>query len=420
MPVSKQFGRYRIVKHLATGGMAKVLLATATGIEGFARHVVIKQIDPQYSQTPTFVQMFLDEARLAASLHHHNIIQVHDIGKEGSTYFFAMEYVHGEDLRNLLIANKTRKEQTPLEHAIAIITAAASALHYAHDHCGPDRKPLNLVHRDVSPSNILIGFDGNVKVVDFGIAKTALASTETRAGDIKGKLTHMSPEQCLGKAIDRRSDVFALGIVLHELITVRRLFRGESDYERMKGVIEDTIPPPSKYRPDLPAELDWIILKALERDPAHRYQTADELRVALERFAINHNLRCSTSALADYMKQLFGERPEPWLVDDNPPEVAADPITMSVPASMQPITQGFPVIEMVPAAPAERPAVDDEPVSKTPMAWAAVLPPPVARNWRQPLLRARRSARDDGHGADAVVEQHRGGSGRVGERSGFA
>jgi serine/threonine protein kinase len=383
MSASKQFGRYQIVKHLATGGMAEVFLATATGIEGFSRHVVLKQIDPLHSQSPTFVKMFLDEARLAASLHHHNIIQVHDIGREGDTYFFAMEYVHGEDLRSVLTTTNARKEKTPLEHVITIVTAAASALHYAHDHCGPDRKPLNLVHRDVSPSNVLIGFDGNVKVVDFGIAKSAMGTNETRVGDIKGKFSHMSPEQCLGKSLDRRSDVFALGIVLYELLAVRRLFRGDSDFAKMKATIEGTIYPPSKHRPGLPPELDAIVMKALARDPAERYQTADELRVALERFAIMNNLRSSTTALGDYMKQLFGERPEPWLVDDAPPTATVEAGGKSL--RHKAITTGYADIAIVAES---SPPRQDPSVSKTPMAWAPVQEQPVivTRKRRLPLL----------------------------------
>ncbi len=425
MSASKQFGRYQIVKHLATGGMAEVLLATATGIEGFERHVVIKQIDPHFSKNPMFVQMFLDEARLAASLHHHNIVQVHDIGKEGDTFFFAMEYIHGEDLRKVLSKISARKEKTPLEHAITIITAAASALHYAHEHRGPDRKPLNVVHRDVSPSNILIGFDGNVKVVDFGIAKTAMATTETRAGDIKGKFSHMSPEQCLGKTVDRRSDVFALGIVLFELVTVRGLFRGDSDFAKMKAIVEGTTQRPSKYRPDLPPELDEIILKALARDPANRYQTADELRVALERFAIMNNLRSSTTALADYVNQLFGKRPEPWLASgwlpiipvqapvalpvevpvevpvvvpvEVPVEVAVEvpvvvPVVVPVEVAVEkrrqkPISEGYADIIVVAGSSQER---SDPSGSKTSMAWSPVQAPPATApsKWRLPLLAA--------------------------------
>src|ERR1043165_3918701 len=168
--------------------MAEVLLARATGIEGFTRHVVIKRIRPMQAKDPAFVTMFLNEARLAAQLHHHNIVQVHDIGQEGNEYFFAMEYVHGEDLRRLLTHLARHKQKVPLEHVVTIIGAAAVALHHAHEQVGTDRKPLNIVHRDVTPANILVGYDGHVKVVDFGIAKAAIKTTEvTQAGAMKGK-----------------------------------------------------------------------------------------------------------------------------------------------------------------------------------------------------------------------------------------
>lgn len=314
-----QLGRYRILKHLATGGMAEVFLATSTGIEGFQRHVVIKRIHTAQAKNDQFVQMFLDEARLAAALHHHNIVQVHDIGHENDEYFYAMEYVHGEDLRALLRQVAQRKEKVPFEHVISIVIGAAAGLHYAHEHRGPDKKPLGIVHRDVSPSNVIVDFDGNVKVVDFGIAKAAHRSTETKSGVLKGKVAYMSPEQCRGKGVDRRSDVYALGIVLYELTTARRLFKGDNDFMTMSAIVAGKIPPPSSRRPDLPPELEGIIMAALAKDPAERYQSAHELRLALEQFAAAAGLRTSSTALASYMKQLFGEKPEPWLVDEYVP-----------------------------------------------------------------------------------------------------
>ena len=316
-----KLGRYEVIKHLANGGMAQVLLARVSGIEGFERYVVVKRIHSDRANDPAFVKMFLDEARLAAALHHTNIVQVHDIGQEQGEYFFAMDYIHGEDLRKLLRALNQKQQVTPLEHVVSIVTAAASALHYAHEQRGSDRKPLGLVHRDVTPANILIGYDGNVKVVDFGIAKAALRSTETKTGTLKGKVAYMAPEQCVGKPVDRRSDIFALGIVLWELTTVRRLFKGDNDFLVMNGIVQGNIPPPSKYRPDVPPGLEAIILKALSQKPENRFQTADELRIALDRFASQQRLHCSVSGLAAYMKEHFGERLEPWLVDEDEPEI---------------------------------------------------------------------------------------------------
>jgi len=310
-------GRYQLVRHLATGGMADVLIARATGIEGFERHVVLKRIRAEQARDKRFVEMFLDEARLAASLHHMNIGQVHDIGTDDGEYFFAMEYIHGEDLRRILQYAAERDKTIPIDHIVTIVASCAAALHYAHEHRGPDRKPLGLVHRDVSPANILIGYDGNVKVVDFGIAKATQRTTETHSGLLKGKVAYMSPEQCLGTPVDRRSDIFCLGIVLYELITIRRLFKGANDFVTMSAITHGEIPRPSAYRPDLHPQLEAIILKALAANPDDRYQTADQMRAALEHYAAHAGLRTSTTGLADYMRTTFGNRPEPWAADDD-------------------------------------------------------------------------------------------------------
>ena len=314
-------GRYEVVKHLAQGGMAEVFLARATGIEGFERHVVIKRIREEQAHDKMHVQMFLDEARLAASLHHQNIVQVHDIGEEQGEYFFVMEYVHGEDVRKLLTEVSSRAERVPLEHVITIVTAAAAGLHHAHEQCGPNRAPLGIVHRDVSPANILVGYDGGVKVADFGVAKAAHRTFETESGARKGKVAYMSPEQCIGVAVDRRSDVFALGIVLYESLTVRRLFKDDNDFLTMTAIVQGKIPPPSTVWPEIPPELEAIVMKALASSPDDRYATADHMRLALEEFAAGIGLRTSTTTLADYMKTQFGRRVEPWLVEDDEPEM---------------------------------------------------------------------------------------------------
>lgn len=311
-------GRYQVLRPLAKGGMAEVLLARSIGIKGFERFVVLKRILVQ-NENEHSVDMFLDEARLVAGLHHRNIVQVHDIGEEEGKYFFAMEYVHGEDVRALLRAVKDKKQQIPFDRVLTIVTAAATGLHYAHEQRGPDGKPLGIVHRDISPGNILIGFDGGVKVVDFGIAKTESQTENTHAGEMKGKIGYMSPEQCRGQEIDRRTDVFMLGIVLYELCTVRRLFKGETKFDTMSAIVEGAVPPPSKFRKDLPEELEKIILKALAVDPGDRYQTADDLRMVLEAFALRSQLQISSTRLSDFMKDLFGERPLPWLVEELPP-----------------------------------------------------------------------------------------------------
>jgi serine/threonine protein kinase len=307
-------GRYQILKPLAKGGMAEVFLARTIGLKGFERHIVLKFIRVEHNANPQTIEMLLDEARLVASLHHRNIVQVHDVGMDGGQYFFAMEYVHGEDGRALLRKVKDKKEQIPFQHILTAITAAAAGLHYAHEMRGPDRKPLGIVHRDISPGNILFGFD------DFGIAKTDKQEESTRAGELKGKVGYMSPEQCKALPLDRRTDVYMLGIVLYELCTVRRLFKGDNRFETMQQIVEGNIAPPSRYRKDLPYELEQIIMKALATDQNDRYQTADDLRLVLEAFATRSNLQISPSKLSDYLKDLFGERPEPWLVGEPPPD----------------------------------------------------------------------------------------------------
>ena len=321
VPAGTRLGRYEVVRHLADGGMAELLLARTTGVEGFERHVVIKRIHSDQAHDGNYVRMFLDEARLAAMLHHHNIVQVHDVGQENGEYFFAMEYVHGEDLRKLLTHLKRNGVRPTLAQVLTIGIPVADALHYAHEMRGPDRMPLGIVHRDVSPANIIVGYDGNVKVVDFGIAKAALRSTETHSGSLKGKVAYMAPEQCLGAEMDRRSDIFSLGIVLWELVTVRRLFKGKSDYVTMSAIVAGKIPRPSKYRPDIPEELEAIIMKALSVSPADRFQTAAELRRALDAFGERSAIRTSTTALADFVKDQLGFRNEPWLDDDSIVEI---------------------------------------------------------------------------------------------------
>jgi serine/threonine protein kinase len=350
-------GRYQVLRPLAKGGMAEVLLARSIGIKGFERFVVLKRILLQHENEHS-VEMFLDEARLVAGLHHRNIVQVHDIGEEEGKYFFAMEYVHGEDVRALLRAAKDKKQQIPIEHVLAIVTAAATGLHYAHEQKGPDKKPLGIVHRDISPGNILIGFDGSVKVVDFGIAKTETQQENTQAGEMKGKIGYMSPEQCQAKDIDRRTDVFMLGIVLFELCTVRRLFKGETKFDTMQAIVKGDVPPPTKFRKDLPEELEKIILKALAPDPSDRYQTADDLRLVLEAFAMRNQMTISSTRLSDYMKDLFGERPLPWLVEELPPMPDLQMIRAR---------ESQPVI-----ARQSSPKLDAEaPSESTPMAWSS-------------------------------------------------
>jgi serine/threonine protein kinase len=304
--------QYQILGHLASGGMAELYLARAVGIAGFERYVVLKRIMAEHSRNHRFVTMFLDEARLAAQLHHPNIAQVYDIGRVSDSYFFTLEYVHGENCRDLLQRVAALKRQIPIEQTLTIIAGAAAGLHYAHEKRGIDRRPLGIVHRDVSPSNLMVSYEGAIKLVDFGIAKAAHRMTETRSGAVKGKVAYMSPEQCTGAQLDRRSDIFSLGIVLYEMATMTRLFKFQTDFETMTNIVNNPVPPPTSRRPELSRDLEAIILRCLAKKPDDRFQSAEELLEAIEDLAARERLSLSAMSLGRYIRELFGERPEPW------------------------------------------------------------------------------------------------------------
>ncbi|HUS27961.1 MAG TPA: serine/threonine-protein kinase, partial [Kofleriaceae bacterium] len=252
LPSGTMLGKYEILKKLATGGMAEIYLARVRGNAGFEKLVVIKRILPTVADDPTFVRMFLDEARLAATLHHPNIADVYEVGEHEGAPFFAMEFVHGQDVRAIRQGARKTKERVPLAIALAIIHGGASALDYAHDRTGSDGKPLNLVHRDVSSSNILVSYEGAIKLIDFGIARATSRTHQTQVGTLKGKIPYMSPEQCRGLPLDRRSDLFSLGVVMYELTVGRRPFRGETDFGIMEQIVHGEAPAPSTLVDDYP------------------------------------------------------------------------------------------------------------------------------------------------------------------------
>ncbi len=302
--------RYQVLGTIARGGMAEIQLARAFGIEGFETLMAIKRILPHLSSNHEFVQMFLDEGRIAATLHHPHIVQVHGIGAEAGDYFLTMEFLHGEDVRHIVKATLERGLSLPLEHALSITLGVASALHYAHEKVGLGGTAQGLIHRDVSPQNVIVTYDGGVKLVDFGIAKAASRITETREGTLKGKVPYMSPEQCLEKPLDRRSDVFSLTVMLWELLCGRRLFTGASEFEVLKEIVERDAPLPSQVWPACPTELDRIVARGLCRDPDERYPTARALQSDLEAFARDQRLPVSSIGLATYMADLFSDKLE--------------------------------------------------------------------------------------------------------------
>jgi serine/threonine protein kinase len=292
--------------------MAEIYLARASGIQGFQKYVVLKRILPQFAENHELIRMFLQEARLAAILDHANIAQVHDIGEEGGTFFFTMEYLHGEDVRWMARRLRERDAVIPLEHAVHILIDAAAGVHFAHEKKGPDERPLGIVHRDLSPSNIVVTYAGGVKVVDFGVAKIATDPELSGRYSLKGKLAYMSPEQVTQGTVDRRSDVFSLGIVLYEMTTAKRLFKAANEIETMRLALEANVAKPSTIIPDYPPELERIVMRALERSPDRRYQTARELQMDLEAFARDQKLQISSAALAEWMEGSFGPKREIW------------------------------------------------------------------------------------------------------------
>lgn len=292
--------------------MAEVHLARATGFEGFEKLLVLKRILPHLAADRHFVQMFLAEARLAALLQHPNIVQVFDLGKEGTDFFFTMELVYGENAYAISRAARKRREELPIEHAISIIIGAASGLHYAHERVGMDGKPLGIVHRDVSPTNLMVTYDGCPKVADFGIAKVTNRTDVTQAGIRKGKVPYMSPEQCKAARVDRRSDVFALGICLYELSTGTRLFDGDNEFGVMNRIVTGDIPLPSTRRANYPKQLERILMRALATDINKRYPTCLEMQHELETFVREAKLDASASSLARWMHRVFKPQPFPW------------------------------------------------------------------------------------------------------------
>jgi eukaryotic-like serine/threonine-protein kinase len=304
---------YQILAKLASGGMAEIFLARGKGVADVERYCVLKRILRERASDVQFVQMFLDEARLAAQLQHPNIAQVYDIGRLGDSYFFTMEYVHGETVRALLHRAVELGRKLPISCVLTLVAGAAAGLHHAHVRVGVDGRALGIVHRDVSPSNLMVSYEGSVKLVDFGVAKASDRGHETKSGTVKGKISYLSPEQCRGKRVDRRSDLFSLGICIWEMLTAERLYRRASDFENMNAIVSEPPPSPSSRRDDIPAELDQLVLRLLAKDPEARCQSADEVVEAVETIAAGTGSVLSASALGRLVRELFGPRREPWL-----------------------------------------------------------------------------------------------------------
>ncbi len=345
-----RFGKYDLLERVNVGGMAEVWRARARGIEGFEKAFAIKRILATIAEDAEFVAMFIDEAKIAGQLTHANIAQIHDLGIIDGSYFIAMEFVAGRDLRALFDRARKRKEFVPVPLACYCVSRVCDALDYAHSKKDAQGHDLHIVHRDVSPQNVLVSFEGEVKLIDFGIAKAASKATQTQAGILKGKFAYMSPEQVQGLPLDGRSDIFALGTVLYELLAGVRLFPGENDFGTLENVRRMRIQPPSVLNDKLPRALDSIVLKALARDLDQRYRTAAELGADLQRFLALQETVFGPRDLAAYMRSTFAEDvakerskaaqraapPPPAMAPAKPEGAAATPIPES-PTTLRPL-----------------------------------------------------------------------------------
>jgi len=305
------YGFYYLTKKIATGGMAELFRARRkVGLEGFEKILAIKRILPHLSNNRDFVAMFADEAKIAAQLTHQNIVQIFDFGRLNETYFIAMEFVLGSNLRRIMEKTAQLDTRLSVNDCIFIITKAAIGLDYAHRKRDLQNRPLNIIHRDISPQNILVSHEGEVKLTDFGIAKAALTTSITKTGVLKGKVSYMSPEQARGEGIDRRSDIFSLGAVFYELLTYRKLFEGNSELQILERLKNPHIEPPSRLNPDIPMELDRIVLKALATRAQDRYQSAEEMFTQCEAFLASRDDFASTYGFRNFLRIIFRDKIE--------------------------------------------------------------------------------------------------------------
>lgn len=304
--IAVPFGKYLLIKRLAVGGMAELFLAQDEPEQPL---VVIKRILPYLTDDPSFVQMFLDEARIAAQLHHPNIVRVHELGKLNEAIFISMEYVEGVDLRKML--QQEQKENAAIPYAVAarIVSEVCAGLHYAHHCVGVDGRKMEIVHRDISPQNVMVGFDGQVKLVDFGIARANAFMERSKPGVLKGKFLYLSPEQVMQEPLDHRSDLFAIGTLLYEVTTGKAPFQRATPEAVLFAIRREDPPAPQLAHPDYPAELSAIVARCLTKDRNKRYQDASEIRADLEAF-LAHTRQVGAPEVAEYAQLLFGDEDE--------------------------------------------------------------------------------------------------------------
>jgi len=300
-----RLGPYVLKEKVAQGGMAELFLADYIRGGGFRKKAAVKRILPHLAENKDFIKMFTREARVAALLQHPNVVQIFDYGQIDKAYFIAMEFIDGKNLGEIL---SSLKQGLPVDHAIFIISETCKGLNYSHTkHDDESREPLNIVHRDISPQNILISYQGEVKITDFGISKASSEPSLTQAGEIKGKLAYLSPEQVLGKPVDHRADIYALGLVFHEMLTGKRVYRFENDFEAIRAIPKTDIAPLTSVMPEIPEEINRIVMKCLEKEKEERYQSASALYADLAGFKRAHKITFDASDLVVFLKKHFKE-----------------------------------------------------------------------------------------------------------------
>ena len=373
-PAPERLNKYRLLAPLGRGGMAEVFLARAEGIRGFQRLLAVKRILPTFAGDPDFVRMFLDEARIAATLHHPNIVRVFEVDIAGGQVFYVMEYLHGHSVAALLRRLADGGVRLPLDGAVAIAAAVAAGLHHAHERRSADGEPLHIVHRDVGPGNVILTYDGHVKLIDFGIARAAGNLHRTQFGLFKGKLPYASPEQCRCEPLDRRSDVFSLGVVLYELTTGQPPFAADGDRELLRAVSDARVTPPRQIDRSYPRGLEAVVMKALAASPDERYPSARALQRDLKALASELALDLSATGLSRLVAGVFGPELRQWRDAERAGRTLEQYLTDSAPGVAGPAAPTAP-------APAGR-AVSTAPTAAERVAPAAVRPASALRRSR--------------------------------------
>ena len=341
----QRLDRYELVAELASGGMATVFLGRILGAGGFQRFVAIKRLHPHLASEQEFVEMFLDEARLAASIHHPNVVPILEVGTSDRGYYLVMEYIEGDTLARLLARSATSRQRIPIPIVLRIVLDTLAGLHAAHELKDDNDHHLNLVHRDVSPQNILVGINGTARITDFGVARAATRLSSTRSGQLKGKLAYMAPEQARGGQIDRRADLFAIGTVLWEVLADKRLFKGEGEADTLNRVLFEPIPKLRDINPEIPLALEAVTMRSLDRDPEKRFASAAVFADELEKAARASASIASVREVADYVQKVLGqdisqqrEAVRAWLAQSEPSRTELDDRDIIVGVSGAPTT----------------------------------------------------------------------------------